>query len=56
MKVKGMSQSDIAKIMECTQANISWYYKQPRFIEMEKSLYVETSELDKGTVNIEDEN
>lgn len=55
LKNKGLSQSDIAKLLNVTQSNISWYYKQPLFIKMEKELR-ETKQLDKGEVDIESEN
>ena len=36
LKIQGLNQTDISKIMGCSQANISWYYKQEYFINMEK--------------------
>ena len=54
LKLLGLSQTDIGKKLGVTQANISWYYKQPKFIEMEKE--IKNEQLDKGESNIEDEN
>ena len=55
LKNQGLSQSDIAILLGCSQANISWYYKQDYFMELENELK-ETKQLDKGESNIEDEN
>lgn len=55
LKNDGLSQSDIAKLLNVTQSNISWYYKQPLFIKMEKELK-ETAQLDKGEIDMESEN
>ena len=57
LKNQGLSQSDIAKLLGCSQANISWYYKQDYFKELENELK-ETAQLDKGELDIEsqDEN
>lgn len=52
LKSNGLTQAQIAKTLNVTQANISWYYKQELFKKME----METKLLDKGESNIEDEN
>ena len=52
LKLKGFTQTEIANKLNMTQANVSWYYNQEYF----KQLELETKELDKGEVNIEDEN
>lgn len=56
LKQQGLNQSEIAIIMECTQANISWYYKQEYFINLEENLRLETKMLDKGEIDIEEIN
>lgn len=54
LKLKQMrfSQTEIAKQLSMTSSNINWYYKQDYF----KKLEGETKMLDKGIIDIEEEN
>lgn len=51
LKNMGLNQTQIAKQLNVTPANINWYYKQDFF----KNLEYETKQLDKMEIDIENE-